>query len=35
MTHNPFEPQGDLLDEEGKQEFVERIKRDLKYMRTV
>jgi hypothetical protein len=32
MTHNPFEPCGDLLNEEGKQEFVERIKRDLRDM---
>lgn len=30
MTHNPFEPHGDLLDAEGKQEFVERIEKDLK-----
>lgn len=32
MTHNPFEPQGDLLDVKGKQEFVERIKRELEKM---
>lgn len=32
MTHNPFEPQGKLLDTEGKQEFIERIERDLKHM---
>lgn len=32
MKHNPFEPQGDLLDPEGKQEFIERIKKDLKEM---
>ena len=32
MTHNPFEPCGDLLNEEGKQEFVERIKRELEKM---
>lgn len=29
MTHNPFEPQGELLDVEGKQEFTERIEREL------
>jgi hypothetical protein len=29
MTHNPFEPQGELLDAEGKQEFIERIEREL------
>jgi hypothetical protein len=32
MTHNPFEPCGDLLNEEGKQEFVERIGRELEKM---
>lgn len=32
MKHNPFEPQGDLLDPEGKQEFMERIEKDLKEM---
>lgn len=32
MTHNPFEPCGDLLDVEGKQEFVERIGKDLRGM---
>lgn len=29
MTHNPFEPHGDLLDVEGKQEFVKRIEKEL------
>ena len=29
MTHNPFEPQGDLLDIEGKQELVTRIEKEL------
>ena len=29
MTHNPFDPCGDLLNIAGKQEFVERIKFEL------
>ena len=32
MTHNPFEPHGKLLDAEGKQEFIERIEKELKEM---
>lgn len=32
MTHNPFDPHDKLLDKEGKQEFIERIERDLKHM---
>lgn len=31
-THNPFEPYGNVLNAEGKQEFVERIERELKDM---
>lgn len=30
MTHNPFDPHGDLLDVEGKQEFIKRIEKELR-----
>ena len=30
VTHNPFDPYGKQLDVEGKQEFIKRIKKDLK-----
>jgi hypothetical protein len=31
-THNPFDPYGKLLEPEGKQEFVERIEKELEEM---
>jgi hypothetical protein len=32
VEHNPFEPHGKLLDAEGKQEFVMKIKKELEEM---
>lgn len=29
VTHNPFSPKGDLLDDEAKAEFIKNLKLDL------
>lgn len=29
VTHNPFSPQGELLDAEAKAEFIQQLKQDL------
>ena len=33
VTHNPFDPHGELLDADAKNEFINKIKSDLKELK--